>query len=126
VGPAGRRGRTAWTAGGDAVRLTTPWYEADADDIGVLGDFVGQPAPGEGSITFHPSTFRGPSRDGRILVRVSGGPGSISTPLAELTKTSQLVQLPVWRWRDGVPGRGRTQPYTVTVPLWDWTPGSRS
>jgi hypothetical protein len=112
--------------GGDAVRLTTDWYEANAGDIGVLGGFVDQPLPGEGSITFNPSTFRGPSQNGRIVVQVSGGPGSISTPLAELTKTGQPIQLPVWQWRNGVPGRGRAQPYTVTVPLWDWTPGRTS
>jgi len=109
--------------GGDAVRLTTDWYEANAGDIGVLGGFVDQPLPGEGPITFNASTFRGPSQNGRIVVQVSGGPGSISTPLAELTKTGQPIQLPVWQWRNGIPGRGRAQPYTVTVPLWDWTPG---
>lgn len=111
--------------GGDAVRLTTAWHEADAGDIGVLDGFVGEPLPGAGSITLHPSTFRGPSHDGRIVVRASGGPGSISTPLGELTKTGEPTQLPVWHWRDGIPGRGRAQPATVTVPLWDWTPGDR-
>jgi hypothetical protein len=110
--------------GGDAVRLTTPWHEARTGDIGVLDGFVGQPLPGEGSITFNPSTFRGPSGDGRIVVRASGGPGSISTPLSELTRTGQPAQLRVWRWRDGRPGRGQAQQYTVTVPLWAWAPGA--
>jgi len=109
--------------GGDAVRLTTAWQGANPGDIGVLGGFVGQTPPGDaGSITFNPVTFRGPAADGRILVQASGGPASISTPVRELTKTGQPVALPVWRWRRGGPGRGRGEEYTVTVPLWDWTP----
>lgn len=84
--------------GGDAVRLTTAWYEANAGDIGVLDGFVGQPPPGgTASITFNPTILRGPATGGHVLVRASGGPASISTPLRELTKT---------------------------VALWDWTPGS--
>ncbi len=143
LGLPGARLRQAWTdlalwdlldiqaglrgpRGGDAVRLTAAWHDADPGDIGVLDGFVGQPLPGEGSITFHPSTFRGRAHDGRIVVRASGHPGSISTPLAELTATGQPTQLAVWQWRDGIPGRGRAQPYTVTVPLWDWTPGTPS
>jgi hypothetical protein len=63
-------------------------------------------------------------------VRASGGPGSIRTPLTELTKTGRPVQLPVWQWRSGSPrpgpDPGRAQQYTVTVPLWDWTPGTPS
>ncbi len=109
--------------GGDAVRLTTAWHGASPGDIGVLGGFVGQiPPRGEGSITFNAVTFRGPAADGRILVQASGGPASISTPVRELAKTGQPVALPVWRWRRGGPGRGRGEEYTVTVPLWDWTP----
>jgi hypothetical protein len=109
--------------GGDAVRLTTAWYEANVGDIGVLDGFVGQPPPGgAASITFNPATFRGAANGGHVLVRASGGPASISTPLRELTKTGQPQPLPVWR--RGRPGRGRRQEYTVTVPLWDWTPGS--
>src|SRR5437763_3327409 len=79
-----------------------------------------------GRITFNASTYRGPTRRGRILVQASGGPGSISTPLSELTKTGQTVTLPVWRWQPGGPGPGRGQEYTVTVPVWDWTPGVSS
>jgi hypothetical protein len=60
------------------------------------------------------------------VVQASGGPASISTPLAELTKTGQPVRLPVWRWRRGGPGRGRSEEYTVSVALWDWTPGVAS
>jgi hypothetical protein len=113
--------------GGDAVRLTTAWYEANAGDIGVLDGFVGQPPPRrQGRITFNARTFRGPTRRGRILVQASGGPGSISTPLSELTKTGQTVTLPVWRWQPGGPGPARGQEYTVTVPVWDWTPGVSS
>jgi hypothetical protein len=109
--------------GGDAVRLTTAWNKAKAGDIGVLDGFVGQPPPrGQGRITFNASTFRGPTRRGRILVQASGGPGSISTPLSELTKTGQTVKLPVWRWQPRGPGPGRGQEYTVTVAVWDWTP----
>ncbi len=113
--------------GGDAVRLTTAWYEANAGDIGVLDGFVGQPPPrGQGRITFNASTFRGPTRRGRILVQASGGPGSITTPLSDLAKTGQTATLPVWRWQPGAPGSGRGQEYTVTVPVWDWTPGVSS
>jgi hypothetical protein len=57
---AGLRGPQA----GDAVRPTTVWHEANPGDIGVLEGFVGQPLLGEDSITFHASTFRGPSSDG--------------------------------------------------------------
>lgn len=139
VGLPGARLRQAWTdlalwdlldieaglrgpQGGDAVRLTPPWYEAGPGDVGVLDGFVGQPLPGDGSITLHPSTFRGPSPDGQFVVRACGIPGSISTPLTQLTKTGQPVDVPVWRWRDGLPGRGREQRWTVTVQLWEWTP----
>ena len=120
---AGLRGPQA----GDAVRLTTAWHQADAGDVGVLDGYVGQALTDDaGSVTFNASTIRTPASDGRILVRASGGPASIATPLRELTKTGQTVQLQVWRWQRGGPGRKRRQNYTVTVPVWDWTPGTPS
>jgi hypothetical protein len=113
--------------GGDAVRLTTAWYEAEAGAIGVVNGFVGEPPErDQGSITFHARTFRGQTNAGRIVVAASGGPASISTPVSELVKTGTTVTLTVWRWRPGGPGAGRDQEYQVTVPVWDWTPGARS
>jgi len=113
--------------GGDAVRLTTAWYEAQAGDIGVLDGFAGEPAErDQGSITFNPRTFRGQTSSGRTVVRASGGPASISTPVSELVKTGATVTLTVLRWGPGGPGRGRDQEHTVTVPVWDWTPGAQS
>jgi hypothetical protein len=101
------------------------WLQAAAGDIGVLDGYVGQALPDDGgSVTFNASTIRAPATGGRVLVRASGGPASISTPLRELAKTGQTVKLPVWRWRRGGPGRQRRQDYTVTVPVGDWTPGT--
>jgi len=111
--------------GGDAVRLTMPWHGAVAGDIGVLNGYVAErPERDQGSITFNPRTFRDAATSGRTVVRASGGPASISTPVSKLVATGETVTLTVWRWRPGGPGAGRDEEYTVTVPLWDWTPGA--
>jgi hypothetical protein len=115
--------------GGDAVCLTTPWQGASTGDIGVLDGVVGQTPPREqGRITFNATTFRGPTRRGRILVQASGGPASISTSLRELGKTGRTVTLTVWRWQHSGPGLGLglDEGYTVAVPVWEWTPGAWS
>jgi hypothetical protein len=53
-------------------------------------EFRGQTPPRQqGRIAFNATTFRGPTRRGRILVQASGGPASISTPLRELGKTGR-------------------------------------
>jgi hypothetical protein len=49
--PAGLRG----PQGGDAVRLTTAWHDADPGDIGVLDGFVGQPLPAKDPSRFTPA-----------------------------------------------------------------------
>ncbi len=114
--------------GGDAVRLAVPWMGVDAGAIGVMGGYVGQvPEDATTSICFRAHTFRGRGAypyDGtaRQVVSCSGGPATIATDIADLAPTGDTITLRVWRWDHRGPGAGHGEDYTVTVPVWEWTP----
>lgn len=105
---------------GDAIRLAAPWRWAARSvrvgDMGVLDGFVGKPSE-QGSVIFHARSFR----DDHV-VSSSGGPGTISTPITELTRTEDTTTMTVWQWRDGIAGAGKGIEYAITVPVWDWHP----
>lgn len=115
---------------GDAVRLTTPWYEADAGAIGILGGVAGE-FDDEPELTFRVSSaFRGPAHehlplDAQEIVECSGGPGLFLPDVAALTWTGLSHTQRFWRWVDFPRGGGGVA-YTLDVPLWDWTPPTRS
>lgn len=112
---------------GDAVRLAAPygrnWLPSGA--IGILsGPAMGAPTDRplrEYKCCFASNTFRGRLHGGPEYVSCSGGPLPF-IDAADLVATDELMEIPVWRWKDGVPGAGRAEPYTLAVPVWEWTP----
>ena len=44
------------------------------------------------------------------------------TPAADLEWTGQTVDLTVWKFKHGIRRAHNDEEYTVTVPLWRWTP----
>jgi hypothetical protein len=112
--------RTPRPMPGDAVRLATVWRVGglEAGAVGVIEGMVSQyPENGHASIVFNATTFR----DDRV-VRCSGGPGTITTDLAELRPTGQATALRVRRWKHGHSAPHGGEDYMVTVPVWEWSP----
>lgn len=107
---------------GDAVRLMAPapsMPELAVGKVGILDGILGHPSPtGGASIIWNPRTYRDDT-----CVRVSGGPGTIWTPYAELRPTGETVTVTVWRFKDDYRAAANGVDYTVDVPLWDWYPG---
>lgn len=107
---------------GDAVRIMAPakgMPELAVGRIGILDGMLGQPSDtGGASIMFNPRTYRDDTR-----VSVSGGPGTIWTPYAELRLTSETVTVTAWRFKNDRRAVGNGVEYTIDVPLWEWYPG---
>jgi hypothetical protein len=103
---------------GDAVRLagTWKWSGIEHGDIGVINGLLGQPDDAV-EITFNASIYR----DNRY-VSCSGGPATIATPVGGLQPTGEVVDLQVWRFKNGIRQAHNQERHTVTVPLWDWHP----
>lgn len=106
---------------GDAVRVAASWnwgaMWVKVGDIGVLDGVVGSPITSHTQITFKFSTFRDDN-----VVSSSGGPGTIATPVEELTRTDDTTTISVWQWRDGFPQAHNGIRYPITVPVWEWHP----
>ncbi|WP_372663614.1 hypothetical protein [Amycolatopsis kentuckyensis] len=106
---------------GDAVRLATPWAwgrEVKVGSLAVINGMIGQyPEDGHASITFNASTHRTAT-----VVSCSGGPATIATDLSALTPTDDRVTLTVWKFRGGIAQRDNGKNYTVSVPVWEWSP----
>jgi hypothetical protein len=107
---------------GDAVRLMAPapsMPELAVGKVGILDGILGHPSPtGGASIIWNPRTYRDDT-----CVRVSGGPGTIWTPYAELRPTGETVTVTAWRFKDDYRAAANGVDYTVDVPLWEWYPG---
>lgn len=107
---------------GDAVRLMAPspgMPELAVGKVGILDGILGHPSDtGGASIIWNPRTYRDDTH-----VSVSGGPGTIWTPYAELRPTGEIVTVRVWRFKDDRRAAGNGVESTVDVPLWDWYPG---
>jgi len=103
---------------GDVIRLAAPWGWAGLKQFteGVIGGVLGGPLEG-GSITFNAATYRDDQ-----LVSCSGGPGTIHTEAVTLRPTGEMRTVRVWRFKDDVPRAHNGEGYTVTVPVWTWTP----
>jgi hypothetical protein len=108
---------------GDAVRIKKPasgWWAFDEKalpdgSLGIIQGSVGV-AQTDYSIVFRHRTFRD-----EHVVESGGGPGSISTPAAELVQTGETVEVVCWRWKDGVPRAQNGVEYAI-LPLWEWAP----
>ena len=109
--------------GGDAVVLLSPWQWAgslvNVGDIGIIGGMVQENATENVQITFRYSAFN----DGEVC-SVSGGPGTISTPITELFRMPDQRMVTFWRWKNGIPGSGRGCRYQRMVPVWGWNPSN--
>jgi hypothetical protein len=113
---------------GDAVRIRKPtsgWWSVGVKDgaIGIINGVVGT-YPDHLEITFNYSAFRGPNNarsGGPEYVSVSGGPGSMFTPIAELSATDETAEIWFWRWKD-IPRAQGGEHYQLAVPLWEWAP----
>jgi len=107
---------------GDAVRLRAPWDIVEAYDIGIIEGRVGQRSE-RAFVCFNARAFRGPAsrQQPDEIVCCSGGPAP-QLVLSKLQATGETIDVPAWRWRDGIPGAGRGEDYTIEVPVWDWLP----
>jgi len=106
--------------GGDAVILATSWMEAKQGDIGIIEGFCDrEPQDDEIQITFHYSAFVGEAPE---LASVSGGPGTIATPISELRLLPDPFEYIAWTWRDGRASGGNGVQYLRKARLWEWTP----
>ena len=109
--------------GGDAVVLLSPWKWAgslvNVGDIGIIDGMVQENATEDVQITFRYSAFN----DGEVC-SVSGGPGTISTPITELFRMPGQKEIVFWRWKHGIPGANRGCHYQKLVPVWGWTPSN--
>ncbi|MFN6475353.1 hypothetical protein [Nostoc sp. DedQUE07] len=99
---------------GDAIRLTKPWQEAKAGEIGII-DGMRHRRLISGSITFNYSAFR----DDRV-VSCSGGPGTIITYTNRLVPTGETMLVWYWRWKDGYTGADNGERYAMEVNIWEW------
>lgn len=57
-------------------------------------------------------------RDDNVVV-CSGGPAYFVSR-DELVKTDRMFKREFWRWKNGVPGRGREEKYYLDVALWEY------
>ena len=106
--------------GGDAVRLATRWSIASAGDVGIIDGFCdADPEDDKVQITFHPSAYVGGFPE---VASVSGGPGTIGTPVSQWSLTGEVFFYTAWMWRDGFPGGGKGVRYQRKARLWEWTP----
>lgn len=116
-----------YVQGACAVRLTRPWRWGGIKPgaIGLTDGVIGNPKHQFVSITFNYSAHIGPSGLWEPLPKIycgcSGGPGTIGTPVEELTDTGQWIFVNAWRWRKTAEGNGG-EGYRVGVPLFEWTP----
>ena len=105
---------------GDAVLLVAGFAGAPAGEIGVIDGMVGE-VTGWSSITFSLGGFPRVYRDD-MVVRCSGGPGTITADLSELQPTDSTQVLKVWRFHGGRRRAGNDEEYEVRVPVWTWDP----
>jgi hypothetical protein len=106
--------------GGDAVRLMAPWSVATVGSIGIInGTCDTDPEDDDVEITFNYSAFVGDSPE---VASVSGGPGTIATPIGELRLTEEVYIYVAWMWQGGLPGAGKGRHYKRKARLWEWFP----
>lgn len=116
--------------GACACRLASPWgwaRELPLGSIGIVDGAIGHPIEESCSITFGYRAHIGPTGlwQARPLIwsSVSGGPGTIRTPITELTFTGEWITINAWRWRNHAEANGG-EDYRLDVPLFDWHPGA--
>jgi hypothetical protein len=107
---------------GDAVRIMVDHIETRAGSIAVLEGRVRDLAPKDASeICFNFSAYRDPYHNKPEYVAASGGPSWHISPL-DLTPTYETYEMHFWHFKGGIPGPGRGITYTLTVPIWEYTP----
>jgi hypothetical protein len=117
-----------WTApayfphGGDAVRLAGPWESAmlPAGSIGIIDGATGRAFVDSVSITFRFSAF---VTDGPLgeVASCSGGPGTIATPVTQLSLTPEIHSYEARMSRD-CDSCGLACYYQRKARLWEWRP----
>ena len=112
--------------GGDAVRCAARWAWGDCPEgslpvgsFGIINGSVEHDIKDFAQITFHYSAFI----DDRCA-SISGGPGTIATPIGELQATNKTLRIDAWQWKDGISGGGRGRYYKRECRVWDWYPDS--
>jgi hypothetical protein len=121
---------TFYVQGACAVRLARPWRWGGLKPgaIGLTDGVIGKPKHQFVSVTFNYSAHIGPGglweARPKIYCSCSGGPGTISTPVEELTDTGQWIFVNAWRWRRQAEGNGG-EDYRIGVPLFEWAPRER-
>ena len=94
--------------------------EAKPGDIGIIDGYCDRdPERDQVEITFHYSAFVGEVPE---LASVSGGPGTIATPISQLRLLPDVFEYTAWTWRDGYAGGGNGVQYRRKARLWEWTP----
>jgi hypothetical protein len=109
--------------GGDAVRLAAPWNWGNMPigSIGIIDGDTDRDHSNSVSITFCFSAYVGAESAG-VMASVSGGPGTIATPVEQLQLTSETISYPAWMWKDGYARADNAYHYTRRARLWEWTP----
>jgi hypothetical protein len=112
---------TEFPRGADVARLRSQWKWAGPcvkiGDYGFIDGCVREEYLISVSITFNTVPFVDES-----FCSASGGPGSISTPISELTPTDERVALRCWRWTDGRARAHNGAEYIRVCRVWDWYP----
>lgn len=108
---------------GDAVRIMVDKPSVPAGSIAVIDGIVRDLKPDdvpEICFGFRPP-YRDPYQKHPEYVKPSGGP-SWHIPVCDLVPAYETYEMPFWRFRNGIqrPGNGIT--YTLTVPVWEYTP----
>jgi hypothetical protein len=108
---------------GDAVRIMVDKPGVQAGSIAVLEGRVRDLAPKDVSevcFGFRPA-YRDPYQEHPEYVKATGGPSWYISPL-DLTPTYETYEMPFWRDKDKFPRAGNGIAYTLTVPIWEYTP----
>ena len=108
---------------GDAVRILVDKPGVQAGSIAVLQGVVCDLNPDDvPEICFG---FRAPHRDPYYAkiesVDASGGP-TWRIPVCDLSPTSDTFEMPFWYHDKGIQRAGNGVNYTLTVPVWEYTP----
>jgi hypothetical protein len=114
--------------GGDVAVLVSPWNWGGVKigSIGLIGGYTDKAYSDGVSITFNFSAFLGQDYISPEHCSCSGGPGTIITPVNELTLVpGRIESVRVWMWADGCPRAANGYDYRRASRVWEWRPSNK-
>jgi hypothetical protein len=131
TGPISRDGSLGfmYPCGGHIVKMAY-WWEwgkfgiKSLDSLGVIDGCVQRGQTDVVQITFNAYAGRYRNNSGLVYVSSSGGPGTALTPVSELERSNETIEMRYWiKERVGL-GQFQEVPYTMVAPVWYWYPSN--